>query len=464
MKFSRPRFSSRPSSANNPARRSARFERLENRELLALTVGSADFKALADSFVADETDDAAIWVTTLSDNSTPSDGKISLREALDYAGTQTDAGTLSSTIRFSLGGTIELSKTLTINKDVTIDASDVGGVEIDRGGKGQVLLLYGGKASDERSVSLIGLTLTGGAANPTSEGGTYQGAGVKVGAFCNLTATNCAIVENSSSAALGAGIYVQGGRLTLIDSVVSGNSAGGAASVGGGIYVDGGDLMLTRTTVADNSAAVGGGVYLKGGSAFLDGALISGNSATSGAGGGFYNFAGYLSLENASFLANVASNAGGGLYNVGSEGRETLVVDATFADNAAQNGGALFDYGGALSLTGARFERNEALDSGGAIYVDSNAELRLVDAAFSANRADGDGGAVCNLGVLTVDGARFDGDGANGDGGSVFSTGYFEIRDAAFANASATNGGALAVESESTGSISWILATSFENC
>lgn len=465
MKFSRSRFSSRPSSANNPARRSARFERLENRELLALTVGSADFKALADSFVADETDDAAIWVTTLADSSSQTDGKISLREALDYAGTKVDGKTLSSTIRFSLGGTIELSKTLTINnKDVTVDASDVGGVEIDRGGKGQVLLLTNASASAQRSVSLIGLTLTGGSANPSSTGGTYKGVGVQIGAYFNLTATNCAIVGNVSNAALGAGIYVQGGRLTLIDSVVSDNSAGGAASLGGGIYVDGGDLTLTRTTVANNSAAVGGGVYLKGGSAFLDGALLSGNAATSGAGGGLYNFAGYLDVENASFLANSATNAGGGLYNVGIEGRETRVVDATFADNSAKNGGALFVYGGALSLTDARFQRNETLDSGGAIYVDSNAELQLVDAAFSANRADGDGGALCNVGVLTVDGARFDGDGAEGDGGSVFSTGYFEIRDAAFANASATNGGALAVESESTGSISWILATSFENC
>ncbi len=464
MKFSRSRFSSQPSFANRPARRSARFERLENRELLALTVGSADFKALADSFVADETDDAAIWVTTLADSSSQTDGKISLREALDYAGQNVDGQTLSSTIRFSLGGTIELSKTLTINKDVTVDASDVGGVVVDRGGKGQVLLLYGGKASDERSVSLIDLTLTGGAANPSTTDGTYQGAGVKVGAFCNLTATNCAIVGNVSSAALGAGIYVQGGRLTLVDSTVSNNAAGGAASAGGAIYVDGGDLTLTRTTVANNSAAVGGGVYLKSGSALLDGALLADNSATSGSGGGFYNFAGYLDVENASFLANFSTNAGGGLYNVGIEGRETRVVDATFADNSAQNGGALFAYGGAISLTDARFERNEAIDSGGAIYVESNAELQLVDAAFSANRADGDGGSVCNVGVLTVDGARFVDDDANGDGGSVFSTGYFEIRDAAFANVSATNGGAIAVENESTGSISWILASTFENC
>ena len=193
MKFSRSRFSSQPSSANRPARRSARFERLENRELLALTVGSADFKALADSFVADETDDAAIWVTTLADSSSQTDGKISLREALDYAGTKIDGKTLSSTIRFSLGGTIELSKTLTIiNKDVTVDASDVGGVVVDRGGKGQVLLLTNASASAERSVSLIGLTLTGGSANPSTNGGTYKGVGVQVGAHFNLTATNCA--------------------------------------------------------------------------------------------------------------------------------------------------------------------------------------------------------------------------------------------------------------------------------
>lgn len=465
MKHSRSRFSSQPSpSARRPALRSARLERLENRELLALTAGSADFKALADSFVADETDDAAIWVSTLADVASESDGKISLREALDYAGRQINGKTVSSTIRFSLGGTIELSKALSINKDVTVDASDVGGVVVDRGGKSQVLLLYGGSASDERSVSLIGLTLTGGAANPSSENGTRKGVGVQVGAFCNLTATNCAIVGNVSSDALGVGIYVDGGRLTLIDSVVSNNVATGAASLGGGIYVDGGDLTLTRTTVANNSAATGGGVYLKGGSAILDGALLTDNAATSGAGGGLYNFAGYLDLDDASFLGNVAANAGGGLYNVGLEDRETLVVDATFADNSAQNGAAIFNYGGAIALTDARFERNEATGSGGAIYVDSNAELKLVDATFATNSAFEDGGSVFNGGVLAVDGARFDGDSADGDGGSIFSTGYFEIRNAAFANGDATNGGAVAVESGSNGANSWILASSFENC
>ena len=465
MKFSRSRLFSQPSSANRPARRSARFERLESRELLALTAGSADFKALADSFVADETDDAAIWVTTLADSSSQTDGKISLREALDYAGTKIDGKTLSSTIRFSLGGTIELSRTLTINKDVTVDASDVGGVELDRGGKGQVLLLYGGKASAEISVSLTGLTLTGGVANPSSTGALQRGVGVQVGAFCNLTATNCAIVGNSSSAALGAGIYVQGGRLTLIDSTVSSNSTGGETSAGGGIYVDDGDLTLTRTTVESNAAATGGGVYLKGGSAVLDGALLSGNVATNGSGGGFYNFAGYLDLENASFLGNGANGSGGGLYNVGVEGRETLVVDATFADNAAQNGGAIYAYGGSLSTTDSRFKNNVANESGGAIYVDSNAELKLVDAEFNENIAEEiGGGSVFNAGVLAVDGARFESDATGGDGGSVLSTGYFEIRDAKFVDVSATNGGAIAVENESTGSTSWILASTFENC
>ncbi|MBQ2788428.1 MAG: hypothetical protein IJE97_02235, partial [Thermoguttaceae bacterium] len=438
---------------------------MENRELLALTVGSADFNALADSFVADETDDAAIWVTTLADSSSPTDGQITLREALDYAGTKINGQTLSSTIRFSLGGTIELSKTLTINKDVTVDASDVGGVVVDRGGKGQVLLLHGGKESAEVSVSLVGLTLTGGVANPTANGGAYKGVGVNVGGFCNLTATNCAVVGNSSSAALGVGIYVQGGRLTLIDSTVSGNSTGGATSAGGGIYVDDGDLKLVRTTVESNAAATGGGVYLQGGSAVLDGAFLVGNLATNGSGGGLYNFAGYLDVENASFLGNAATNFGGGLYNVGVEGRETLVVDATFAENSAQNGGAIYDYGGALSLTDSRFAGNGAAEAGGAIYVDANAELRLVDADFLNNDAEEiGGGAVFNAGVLAVDGARFDGDSTDGDGGSVLSTGYFEIRDAAFVGASATNGGAVAVDNESTGSISWILASTFENC
>ena len=105
----KPRQSKDAFRSSNATRR-AQLEPLERRELLALAVTTADYRALvnADSLGSDEA--SSVWVTSLKDVTNVNDGEITFREALDYACQKLTSGeTVASRIRFSVGGSITLS-------------------------------------------------------------------------------------------------------------------------------------------------------------------------------------------------------------------------------------------------------------------------------------------------------------------------------------------------------------------
>jgi hypothetical protein len=163
----------------------------------------------------------------------------------------------------------------------------------------------------------------------------------------------------------GGGIYVNGGRLAVVDSEVRDNStgiAGGAMNSaaaltdngGGGIYVTGAtaSLTLTRSTVAGNDIGVdgtthlhengGGGIYLHQGSLTAVNSTLSDNQVSvppnlvDNGGGGLFVADGQASLVNVSIAGNNASSstamdAGGALYRDGGSvtARNTLIASNT---------------------------------------------------------------------------------------------------------------------------------------
>ncbi|MBQ1456550.1 MAG: hypothetical protein IIZ25_11970, partial [Thermoguttaceae bacterium] len=148
-------------------------------------------------------------VTTPLDLFDLTDGLISLREAIFYAGaggTVTFAPSLAE-CTITLAGT-----QLEITTALTVDASSAGGVAIDADGRSRVFCISGGSA--DAPVILTGLTMTGG--NDTDGGGIYF-----TGA---LVLTDCAVTGNTA-AEKGGGIYNSFGSLTLADSVVEFNDA-----------------------------------------------------------------------------------------------------------------------------------------------------------------------------------------------------------------------------------------------
>lgn len=107
-------------------------------------------------------------------------------------------------------------------------------------------------------------------------------------------------------------------------------------------------------------------------------------------GGAIYFNNGNHNLDNCYFEENTASR-GGAIYNYGAA---VTVSNSKFNDNYARDdGGAVFNYGNSMSLTNCRFENNKATDDGGAIYDDADS-LTARNCYFGYNTANYWGGAM----------------------------------------------------------------------
>jgi hypothetical protein len=184
-------------------------------------------------------------------------------------------------------------------------------------------------------------------------------------------------IMNGHTSARGAGIN-SSGTLTLIDSVVTGNTVASTGNAsGGGIYA-GGPLTLTRTTVSNNAVtstgtvqALGGGIEQPGGTLTVTGSTISGNIvqvANAGGdiicrGGGIDN-QGTLNLTGSTVSGNqilgcATQGVGIGIATSGTAN----VTNSTIAGNSAPGGNtnasAIFS-GGTLSLVGSTITGNRA--------------------------------------------------------------------------------------------------------
>jgi hypothetical protein len=133
----------------------------------------------------------------------------------------------------------------------------------------------------------------------------------------------------------GGGVF-NDGALTLINSTVSGNSAG---TYGGGVS-NTGTMTLTNSTVSGNSARYGGGV-LSAGTLTVTNSTVSDNSAFSDGGGVFTS--GTLTLDQSLVSGNSASSQGPEVFNS---------VFQTFPGTVITNGFNLFGYDGSAGVAG----------------------------------------------------------------------------------------------------------------
>ena len=164
----------------------------------------------------------------------------------------------------NLNGNFKLTETINIKKPVTI-RSDTGAI-LDGQGKVRVLRCEG------NGFVLEGLTI---------KGGNYtEGGGINIDK-CTIDIINCKIIGNTSL--MGGGINIKGNSaVNMTDCEISGNTASKlwiAGGVGAGIYADGGTLTMTNCTVTNNTAqSKGGGLYLSGTTASAIDCNISGNT------------------------------------------------------------------------------------------------------------------------------------------------------------------------------------------
>ncbi|MCY4018975.1 MAG: hypothetical protein OXG39_06175 [Chloroflexi bacterium] len=293
----------------------------------------------------------------------------------------------------------------------------------------------------------------------------------------NISKSN--FIDNSAANAGGA-IRTDDGAITITDSTFTGNSAG---SSGGAIYDDSIDpLTIENSSFDRNLADYGGGAIQKSSNGSL---VVTGSSFLHNRNDGWgsaINNSGRLVVSNCSFIKNSAGDSAtinnsykaeitdstfdsntaetaSVVFNGGSYLAEMAISNSVFTNNAAQefSGAIVNGKGGKLIVNGSRFVGNSA--SSGGVISNIGDELIISGSSFSNNSAlgmsgdvgehlferslaKGAGGAILNLGPLSIAESNFV-DNSAGFGGAIFSLADLSIVNSTIAGNSAENGGGL---------------------
>jgi hypothetical protein len=248
------------------------------------------------------------------------------------------------------GGILNYGGTLTI-VDSIITGNNADFDDSEGSGKGGGIASYNSSAS----ISISGSTISGNS-GPYYGGGIYQAGGTLNitgttitgnttnhrggGIFLNSSSTtnsitNSTISDNHATASdgRGAGLFKQGGGITITNSVVSGNTAD---QRGGGVYVYSGSISVIGTTFTGNVSDFGGGFFTDHGNATIDTSTFSGNTGND-EGGGLLFVNGTHTISSSTISGN-NSIAGGGIYNA--TGTNGLTINhSTIAFNTTPGGG-----------------------------------------------------------------------------------------------------------------------------
>ena len=160
--------------------------------------------------------------------------------------------------------------------------------------------------------------------------------------------------------------------------------------------------------------------------------IANGGSTPGLVGGGILNQGGTVTISNAGFAANSASN-GGAIFNA-----STMLVEATtLSANRASNGAAIFNTG-SLTVCASTLSANHAANGAG---INNSGGLTLVSSTLSGNTADLDGGGVLvGSGTAAISNSTIFGNSAGNAGGGINSSGTVIVRSTIVAGNVAPSG------------------------
>lgn len=285
----------------------------------------------------------------------------------------------------------------------------------------------GVQAQDSTSQTVMitqSLTLAGGytttnwttpnlVANPTILDAQNGGRVIRANASV-FTVTGITVQRGASGSDDGAGIYLAGNTLNLINSQVLSNTNTGR---GGGAYA-----------------------YV---SANISGTLFRNNTTGGNYGGGFYSFTGGdIYITNSQFISNTG-DGGGALIDGGAN--NFVIANTQFLSNTgAGSGGGFSSFAANTVVTGSLFQGNRANASGGGLHSFYN--LTVTNTRFIANSANSGGGLV-NTNLFepknaTVVNSLFAGNTAN-LGTALYANGNFTLTHSTIASPTVAAGSAI---------------------
>lgn len=400
---------------------------------------------------------------------------VSCTEAAFNTALSTVQSSGSGTITFNCGGATTIIFTaskIISNAAVTIN----GGNSITLSGGNMVRPFY---VDSNATLTLQNITLTNGLDN------TYGGGAIL--SLGELTLSNTTIRNSNVDPNYSGGAIMSLGPVTMSNSLLENNSGGSvgglflfgeaadatitnstfrnndttndAYGLGGAITTwDGADLIVRGSTFTENEARYGGAIYNESAHTTI---LIEQNSVLHGNsvffdGGGIYNSAGEIVLNQVTLTENVAGDRGGGLYLVnGSEANLFNVI--LQANGAGIVGGGIRITSSSLSLIDVTLWENSASVLGGGI-ANLRGSVSFINGTVSNNVANDTAGGISNFeGNMALTHVTFSGNSAD-QGGGVYHydadilPNSFTLKNVLF-NAG-TDGGNCYVPSESLSGIS----------
>ena len=180
-------------------------------------------------------------------------------------------------------------------------------------------------------------------------------------------------------------------------------------------------------------------------------------------GGAICSLGGTIAIESSVFISNEARHGGGAIESTTGSWDEEIflsrlgISNSTFRNNQANDGGAIRNYKGELTLSRSRFAGNIASGSGGAIDIDGNesdvsisksnfennastqfsggaielhhGSMEMKQSTLQNNRADRDGGSFRNVfGMASISNSTFSGNNAGRNGGAIVNVLDFDSR------------------------------------
>ena len=255
------------------------------------------------------------------------------------------------------------------------------------------------------------------------------------------TAVRTVVVRNYSILVSNANDSGAGSLRQAIVSALGGDYIQFATNLSGAtILLTNGQMTITTNLTIDAST-LPGGIQINGRRAFsifavnpdvtveFTGLTISNGFSFTENGGAIYNDGGTVTLNQCLLGENLMADSGygGAIFN----GNGTMTVNqCTFTGNSATGdggGGGIFNYlYGTLTVNQCTFTGNSATGGAGGGIFNYNATLTVNKCTFTGNSAnDGEGGAIANYdGTLTVNECTFVGNSSdtNGAGGGIGSS------------------------------------------
>lgn len=289
------------------------------------------------------------------------------------------------------------------------DASSGDTINFDAAVTGTILL-SSGELSIDKSLSIVGpgadilalsanyLSRVLGVGAAADDDIVISGLTLKEGAFVNHFGGSC--------------VRISLGNVSLSDLVIENCEGGAFQATGlGAIYHDStGDVTLSNTIIRNNSAGGGAALYSSGaGDITMTDVTITENETT-GYGGGIYKTSlGTLELNRVTLNANTVSGNGGSGGGLFVDGTNAILANVTITGNSTtgsvSNGGGLaVANGGTATLNNVSISDNSATADGGGIYIENGSSLTISNSIISGSTSGGDcAGTVTDAGSNLVE-------------------------------------------------------------